>query len=124
MSDVQRTERILEDIAALMAERLELRPAPFARLVEKARPLLPRRLKRHAQVLAEAQGAAVHPRLALTLDQAQVARSAAALRDYLSGIDVADRRLGRRLSLLGSLAMNLILVAMLLLVVLVWRGFL
>jgi hypothetical protein len=42
---------------------------------------------------------------------------------YLLGIDVADRRYGRRLALAGRIAANLIAVFVLVLAVLIWRGF-
>lgn len=116
-------DRTLNDLARLMAERLELRPAPFDRLARKAARRLPRGLRKQALMLAEAQAWAQHPRLAMTLDAGAVTRAVADLRMYLLGIDVADRRYGRRLALAGRIAANLIAVFVLVLAVLIWRGF-
>ncbi len=116
-------DKTLNDLARLMAERLELRPAPFATLAHKAAPRLPRGLRRQVLLLAEAQVMAQHPRLAVTLDIAALARAVRELSAYLRGIDVADRRHGRRLALAGRIAANLIAVFVLVLAVLIWRGF-
>jgi len=123
MQTPQPFDKTLNELALLMAERLELRPAPFDRLVRKAAPHLPRGLRKQALMLAEAQAMAQHPRLAMTLDLSALARAAEDLRTHLRGIDVADRRYGRRLALAGRISANLIAVFVLVLAVLIWRGF-
>lgn len=116
-------DRTLNDLARLMAERLELRPAPFDRLARKAARRLPRGLRRQALMLAEAQALAQHPRLAMTLDAGELTQAVSDLRVHLKAIDVADHRYGRRLALAGRIAANLITVFALVLAVLIWRGF-
>ena len=123
MQTPEAIDRVLEDLARLMAEKLELRPAPFGKLVRKAAPRLPRAVRNQAQALAEAQEMARNPRLAPTLDMAAVTRAAHDLKAHLNRIDVADLRRGRRLAVLGSVSANLIAVFVLVLAVLVWRGF-
>ena len=73
--------------------------------------------------LARVEELSQHPRLSMTLDEEKLGRSAADLRDYLEAIDVADRRKGWWLGMLGGLAFNMILFFVLLLAVLRWRGF-
>ena len=94
-------DKTLNDLAQRLAERLELRPAPFATLARKAAPQLPRALRKQALMLAEAEQTARHPRLAMTLDMGAVTRAAEDLRAHLRGIDVAEPRHGRRLALAG-----------------------
>ncbi|MCE8007513.1 hypothetical protein [Aestuariivita sp.] len=124
MDDMQRYRRQIDAISTALQQKLNLRPAPFARLVARSRSQLPRKVYRQARVLVEAEPLAAHPRLSRTLDFARLERSGAALLDHLNAIDLADARKGRVLSLLGSLSFNLLAVVALLIAVLMWRGFL
>ena len=96
--------------------------ADLAEVLRRAGRYLPRRLRREAALLARAEPLAAHPRLRCTLDAAQLERAERALNAHLGGIDLADRRKGWWLGVLGGLAFNLLLFAALLIWLLVWRG--
>ncbi|MEC8575651.1 MAG: hypothetical protein VXZ09_18660, partial [Pseudomonadota bacterium] len=85
---------------------------------------LPRRIYRLGQELAAVQPLLEHPKLRMTVEEeAKLSRSADEVIKHLKSIDLADRRRGRVLDILASMAFALIVVAVLLIVVLRWRGF-
>lgn len=114
----------MADVKALMAEKLGMKGRSLPQAVRKYNHRLPRGLRRDAVRLAEASHLAGHPKLALTLDNAALEAAADRLLTHLKAIDLKDRRKGAILGLLGALSFNLIVVFVLLLVVLIWRGFL
>lgn len=124
MTELQKYQNQVEAISAALQSKLRLKPAPFPTLVARSRKGLPRHIWRNAQVLAEAQEAAEHPKLWRTLDFVGLSRSAELVQAHLRALDLADERRGKRLSLLGSLSFNLLVVLGLLIGVLIWRDFL
>ena len=116
-------EAQIDSLKDLMAKRLGLRRGSLARRVAKAGRRLPVGVRNDIATLAEAETMAQNPRLAVRLDPTTThgayERSAA----YLRAIDVKDRRKGVMLSILGSIAFNILLVITLLIVILRWRGF-
>ena len=118
---------IAEEIAAtaaLMGERMGASGESFAARLRKVRHRLPRRLRAPARALAKAEPLAAHPRLCRTLDAAALRAAAAELRAWLEAVDLADRRRGWWLGMLGGLAFNLLVLAALVIAVLLWRGYL
>jgi len=114
----------IQAIMALLREKLGVRGADLSVALRRARYRLPRRVYQQATALVRAEPLAGHPKLRLTLDQAALAAAATGVRAHLESINVADRRKGWLLGMLGGLSFNLILAFALLIVVLVWRGFL
>jgi hypothetical protein len=114
----------ITETATLMRAKLGTGGATFAAQVRRAGHRMPRRLRAQARALALAEPLAGHPKLSRTLDAAALCANAAELRDWLQSIDLADRRRGWWLGMLGGLAFNLLAFAALVLVVLRWRGFL
>ena len=108
----------------LLREKLGVRGATLAAALHRARHSLPRHVYRRGLILAEAEPLADHPKLSLTLDAPALAAAAQDVRAHLDSIDLADRRKGWWLGMLGGLSFNLILFVALLIGVLVWRGFL
>ena len=106
-----------------MRSKLGARGMSLEKSLSKSRHRLSRRARRGGMDLARVEELSQHPRLSMTLDDEKLGRSAADLRDYLEAIDVADRRKGWWLGMLGGLAFNMILFFVLLLAVLRWRGF-
>ena len=51
-------------------------------------------------------------------------RSKRIVADHLDHVDLADERVGKVLSVLGSVSINLIAVAIIVAAVLIWRGYL
>jgi hypothetical protein len=94
----------------------------FATALRRAKRRLPRRVYRQGQKLAQAEAFVDHPKLRLTLDQSALKTAARDLREHLEAIDLADRRKGFWLSVLGGMGFSLLVVMALIVVVLVWRG--
>lgn len=111
-------------VSGLLQARLGVKGRSFGEALRRGRHLLPRNVRKAAKHLAEAEPLAGHPKLRLTLDQVGLSRSASVVRDHLEAIDLADRRKGAVLSMLGAISFNLLAVFALLIVVLVWRGYL
>lgn len=110
-------------IETLLAEKFGASRGSLARRAQKPGRALPRRVRKDLERLARAQGMTGHPKLSRMIDGKDATRAAIHLRDWLEEVDVADRRKGRVLDLLGTLSFNLILVFVLLIAVLRWRGF-
>lgn len=106
----------------LLANRLGLRRGTLARRLAKAGRTLPMGVRNDISAVAEAETMTQHPKMARRMDpkvtHAAYERAAA----FLQAIDVKDRRKGIALSILGSIAFNILVVITLLIVVLRWRG--
>lgn len=90
--------------------------------LRKARRRLPRRIWRLGRRLSKVEPMVAHPKLVMTLDHAALRKAGAEVLSYLDGIDVADRRKGWWLGLLGSLVFNLLLFGALMIALLKARG--
>ncbi|MDG1129067.1 MAG: hypothetical protein P8N68_08185 [Paracoccaceae bacterium] len=112
-----------QELCTLFDEKLSLRRGTLQTRLNRAGRRLPARIRAQAQLVAEAETLADHPKLALRIDHVRVARAHAEVRAHLRSIDPADRRRGAILGLLGGLAFNLLLLAGLTLAFLRWRGF-
>jgi hypothetical protein len=123
VSEPQSIPDQIDQIRVLLREKLGVRAPDLGHALAKVRHRLPRRLYNEAMVLVRAEALAAHPKLRLTLDGAALGRAIHALRAHLEAIDVADRRKGWWLGMLGGLSFNLILMFFLLLALLMWRGF-
>ncbi len=75
------------------------------------------------EALAEAETFATHPKLRFTLDATALTKAATGAQDHLNAIDLSDRRKGWWLGMLGGLAFNFLLATTLLIIVLIWRGY-
>ncbi|WP_417724746.1 hypothetical protein [Salipiger sp.] len=111
-------------LETLFEERLALRRGGFEARAAKAARALPRLLRRDLARVVEAQRLSGHPRLARTVDTAEVKLAADRVAQGLKAIDPADRRRGRLLGMLGALMFNLALLFAAVVIVLVWRGYL
>lgn len=92
-------------------------------VLKKRRRQLPRRIYRQGMKLAAALPLLEHPQLQITVDQVPLFRAVKEVRSHLKSIDVADRRWGRFLDVLGAIGFAVLVVATLLIIVLRWRGF-
>ncbi|QFS81785.1 hypothetical protein FIU97_03255 [Roseivivax sp. THAF40] len=115
--------RHFTEIETLLAQKFGASSGRLNRRAIKVGRRLPRAQRRDLGLLARAQSMAGHPKLSRMIDTRKTERAAERLRDWLGAVDVADRRKGRVLDLLGSLSFNLICLVVLLMVVLRWRGF-
>lgn len=108
----------------MMREKLGLRAADMTQALPRARRRLPRHVYKGAVALAAAEPLLVHPKLRLTLDTVTLSKAARDLQAYLDDIDLKDRRKAWWLGVLGGVSFNLIALAVVVIVVLVWRGYL
>lgn len=115
-------DKEIADIQQLLQDR-EGAGGSLAEALQKARRRLPRRIYKQGLLLADATAALEHPKLRSTVDEKRLLRAAREVRGHLKQVDLADRRKGRVLQILGSIAFSLIAVVVLLIVVLRWRGF-
>lgn len=109
-------------LRSLMAKRLGLKRGSLARRVAKAGRLLPSGVRNDIAIVAEAEKLSRNPKLAIRLDRNATKSAYDRAATHLKAIDVADRRKGVALSILGSMAFNILAVIVLLIVVLRWRG--
>lgn len=114
-------EQDIEEIRALLKER-EHASGDLAAALKRARRRLPRRVYRQGLRLAEALPLLEHPKLRLTVEEKPLRGAARELRAHLEQIDLADRRKGFWLGILGSIGFSVLAVLALLIVVLRWRG--
>ncbi|WP_293572671.1 hypothetical protein [Phaeobacter sp.] len=108
---------------SLLKER-EKAGGDLASALKRARRRLPRRIYRIGLELAAVQPLLEHPKLRLTVQDTKLLRQAEEIITHLRSIDLADRRRGRILDILGSMAFALLTATVLLLILLRWRGFL
>ena len=85
--------------------------------------MLPRRVRTAAQVLQTGAVMAQNPKLWAQVDQQSVAQAYDTCVRHLNGVDGGDRRIGAVVGVAASVAFSVLVVGVLLLVVLHWRGF-
>jgi len=110
-------------VAVLMKERLGIRGKTLAVKLRGAGRLLPKKIKRDVAVLAEAAHHAQSPKLYKMIDHGRVDLAYDNSLKHLKDVDVAYRRRGKLLSVLGSLAFSFLVVGAVLIAILRWRGF-
>ena len=106
----------------LLRKKLGVRDKTLTASIRKAKRQLPRRIYKQALLLANAEQMAAHPKLRLVLDTPKLVQASEEVQAHLSGISLSDRRWGWFLGMLGGLAFNLLVLAVLVLIFLRWRG--
>ncbi|MEO0939127.1 MAG: hypothetical protein AAFY38_13325 [Pseudomonadota bacterium] len=101
---------------------LGVRGKTLAAAQRKAGRRLPRRVRAQIGMIVDAQNRASNPKLAVTLDQAALARAEEDALAWLATVDRADARRGALLSLAGTIVFNLLLVAAAFIGWMVWAG--
>ncbi|UWQ90181.1 hypothetical protein K3727_15475 [Rhodobacteraceae bacterium M382] len=112
---------LIETVRAALRDKQGVGGRDLGTALSKARRRLPRRIFRQGQVLSKAEPMVGHPKLVLTLDHGAMRKAGAEVLSYLETVDVADRRKGWWLGMLGGMAFNILLLVTLLIGVLVWR---
>lgn len=117
-------QQMADRVAALIEERLRVRGQGLGEKVKRAGRALPRRVREAATRLAEAARMAQNPKLLVQIDEEQVAADYDLCLRHLSGISAGDRWLGWLIAFGANAVITLIVVALMVLGVLYWRGFL
>lgn len=112
----------MSDLEQLLHDRAGVGGRDFATKLRRARRSLPRYARRAGQRIVSARSMMAHPKLARLVDQSGLEKDTHLLRHALHKVDPKERRKDLLLSLLGSLVMNLLLLAVLIFAVLWWRG--
>ena len=116
-------QQMADRVAGLMEERLRVRGAGLTEKLRKGGRLLPRKVQAQAQILAQAATMAQNPKLLMQLDQGAVAQAYDVCVKHLGKVDAWDRRKGAIFGIAASIAGSVLVVAVLVLAVLRWRGF-
>lgn len=117
-------QQMADRVAGLMEERLRLRGRGLTEKLRKGGRLLPRKVRAAADLVAQAAVQSQNPRLLMQIDREAVAEAYDLCLRHLGGLDRAERVKGLVLNIAASAAFSLLVVAVLLVAVLYWRGFL
>ena len=93
---------LIAETKTLMREKLGVRASDMGRAVAKAKRRLPTKIYNQAMLLAKAESLSKHPKLRLTLNVDALTAAAGDVQQYLDEIDLADRRKGWILGMLGG----------------------
>ncbi len=117
-------EEKAEYLADLLHRKMGVGGRGLEARLRRARRRLPRRIRREAELFAEAARLQANPRLARMADPERLDAAFRAVESYLDGIDRWQRRKDAALALLSVNAFNLLVLAALLVAFLRWRGLL
>lgn len=115
---------LAQEATALMRARLGARGDTLNETLRQRGRRLPRKIRRAAEHLAEAEAMAGHPRLRVLLDNAQIKRAGRQVVNHLRALGAAQRRWQLFLSIAGSMSFAFLVTTGGVIAVLVWRGFL
>ena len=113
-----------DQIAALMEEKRGLGGKGLAAKVRRAGRSLPRWVRREVARLLEASELEAHPKLSRQADHARALRGAQNVQKWLEQQNPWDRRKAWAIGFAATNLFNLLFIAAVVIVVLVWRGFL
>lgn len=119
--DAPELQSLIDEIRRLMAKKLGVRGRSLGQQLRKVGRRLPRRLRRGGEYLVQAKVLVQNPRLARQLDHARAERAARDLIAHLRQIDPKARRAARLYGIATGLVFNLMLLALAVLALLVWR---
>jgi hypothetical protein len=117
-------QQMADRVAQLMEQRLRVRGASLGDKLRRGGRALPGKVRRDALYLAEAAERARNPRLQMQLDHEKIADAYDRCVRYLKPLGAGARRWAYVLNLVTTLAAVVIVTAVLVLCVLIWRGFL
>ena len=117
-------QQMAERVAALLEERLSIKGKGLPEKLRKGGRLLPRKVRLSAEALADAATRSQNPKLLLQIDEAAVVNAYDVCSKHLAKIDAADRRLGSVLRTASSMVISMMVVALIAVGVLHWRGYL
>lgn len=116
-------QQMADRVAQLLEDRLSIRGKGLAEKLHKAGRRLPRKVRAAGAILAEGAVTAQNPKLYLQLDHEALARAYDVCVRHLGPINAGDRRRGLLLNFAASVAFSTLVVAVVVLLVLRWRGF-
>lgn len=115
--------QMVDEVRAALADKLRVRGRSLAVQVRKAGRRLPRAVRRDAVYLVQTIGLVDNPKLARMIDMRRAQLAHRNILVFLETVDVAAERRGIALQIAASIALVLLVTGLLLLFVLVQRGF-
>ena len=115
--------QMVDEVRAALADKLRVRGRSLAVQVHKAGRRLPRAVRRDAVYLVQTIGLVDNPKLARMIDMRRAQLAHRNILAFLETVDVAAERRGIALQIAASIALVLLVTGLLLLFVLVQRGF-
>lgn len=115
-------EMELPAVRDALERHLGIKGRSLAHQVKRAGRRLPTRIRAQAALLGEAEALCGNPRLLRQLGEARVKQACKEVSEHLAGVDRAEVRRGRVLSILAVIAFNLILVFIAFVIFLRTRG--
>ncbi len=116
-------QAMTDRVAQLMEEKLAIRGKGLEAKLKRGGRLLPRQVRLAAQSLAVAATMSDNPRLAMQVNDGQVAADYGACLRHLMALPVAAGWGGYALASLRAIAFAILTIALLLIGYLVWRGY-
>lgn len=116
-------QQMADRVAALMEERLGARGTGLEAKLHRAGRHLPRKVRAAGAELAQAAAMAQNPKLLLQIDHDATARAYDICVKHLGTISARARRRDGLMAMATSIAFSVLAVALILLAVLRWRGF-
>ena len=113
----------LRKLRGLMQQKLDVRGRDLRQSLRRAGRRLPKSVRKRGAALMRAEMLAHNPKTARQVDAETVERDYEFVRAHLAAIDVDEMRKTRILSVTAAVAANLIVVAVLFIVWLWWRGY-
>ncbi|MFN3662845.1 hypothetical protein [Yoonia sp.] len=113
---------MVEEIRALLEQRLGVRARTFEAQVRKARRYLPRALRRELIYFAQAQALADNPKLQRMINRPRLEAAHRKAAYFLKRVDITQRHRIGALGIAASIAFGLLVTAIVALVVVVQRG--
>ncbi|MEP3295230.1 MAG: hypothetical protein ABJO27_01860 [Pseudoruegeria sp.] len=115
---------MVDEVSALMREKLSIRGRSLAAQAGKARRILPKSVRADAVYLSKTVLIAENPKLLRMIDQTRVEAAYRNCVRSLTAIDPKIRRKEMWLSIMNRLALVIVAVFALVVTTLVWRGYL
>lgn len=112
----------VEEIRALLDQKLGVRGRTFEAQVRKARRFLPRALRREMIYFVQAQALADNPKLQRMIDRPRLEAAHRNAVYFLERVDSGQSRRTAALGIAASIAFGLLVTAIVVLVVVVQRG--
>ncbi len=122
MIDQKAFQADIDAASEKLRTRLGVRGRSFAQRLRRAGRALPGPARQAGWRLAQLQQMAAHPRLRRLVRPADADAALAELNLHLDKVNAGERRKDRLLGLAGSVVGNLLLLALLMIAVLRWRG--
>ena len=110
-------------LRGLMQQKLDVRGRDLRQSLKRAGRRLPKSVRKRGAALMRAEMLAHNPKTARQIDVDAVERDYEYVRAHLAAIDVDELRKSRILSVTGAVAANLLVVFVLFIIWLWWRGY-